>query len=124
MQNFASVIRVRSSEHSVLQGWDVGEKENMQATKSESINMCVLCRLRAKRCTSFFVGCTLTSTCSHGNTIDMYIKGFDALGNVAEYTISIALFRAPHSTSLSGKESKQTRIGVRDEHECFQQLVN
>lgn len=33
--------------------------------------------------TSLFVGWTFTSTCSGGNTIDMYMKGFDALGSVA-----------------------------------------
>lgn len=33
--------------------------------------------------TSLFVGCTLTSTWSGGNVMDMYTKGFDALGNVA-----------------------------------------
>lgn len=33
--------------------------------------------------TSLFVGCMFTSTCSGGKMIDMYMKGFDALGNVA-----------------------------------------
>lgn len=33
--------------------------------------------------TSLFVGCTFTSTCSGGNTIDMYMKGFEAFGKVA-----------------------------------------
>lgn len=33
--------------------------------------------------TSLFVGWTFTSTCSEGNTSDIYMKGFDALGNVA-----------------------------------------
>lgn len=33
----------------------------------------------------------------------MYMKGFDALGRVAAYTISIDLFRAVHSTNLSEK---------------------
>lgn len=37
----------------------------------------------------------------------MYMKGFDALGNVAVQTISIALFKAPQSMSLSGKKETE-----------------
>lgn len=33
--------------------------------------------------TSLFVGCTLTSIFSGGKTIEIYIKGLDALGSVA-----------------------------------------
>jgi len=33
--------------------------------------------------TSLFVGCTLTSTFSGGKTIEIYMKGLEAFGNVA-----------------------------------------
>jgi hypothetical protein len=55
--------------------------------------------------TSFLVGCILTSTCSGGSMMDMYMKGLDAWGNIAEYTNSIALFKEVQSTSLSGKQN-------------------
>lgn len=44
------------------------------------------------------------------------MKGFDALGRVAEYTSSTALFKAVQSTSLSA----DTRNGIKTENQ-FQQ---
>jgi len=37
------------------------------------------------------------------------MKGLDAFGKVAPYTTSIALFRAVHSTSLSGNRKEKEK---------------
>lgn len=47
------------------------------------------------------------------------MNGFDALGSVAAYTTSIALFKAVQSTSLSATEDLSNKHLL-----CFYQLLN
>jgi hypothetical protein len=50
--------------------------------------------------------------------MDMYMKGLDAWGNIAEYTNSIALFKEVQSTSLSGEYNGDSYYSLkqRDKH--------